>query len=358
MSTLTVYETVLYSALLRLPREMSIAAKRFRTLETIAELGLLGVKDSRVGDAGHRSISGGEKRRVSIACELVTSPSILFCDEPTSGLDAYNAHNVVESLVTLARNYNRTVVFSIHQPRSNIVALFDHLVLLAAGKAVYSGPLEKCGPYFESIEHGCPAGFNLGAPLVDLTASATNSTPSGSANGSSVAAPAVGSGYRDEEAGPHSAATDTELRTRSNSTAAAGTPSTPSSLRQKTSRLATGVRNAFGARPHGPTKIAPQLAALVDAFAASDIARQTHDEIVAFEAAPRDADGNELPDVSDADRTLRGYDKASLFTQLVILSGRAFKNLYRNPQLMAAHYAMSVVLARALARPSASASFC
>lgn len=85
MSTLTVYETVLYSALLRLPREMSIEAKKFRTLETMNELGILGIKDSRIGDSGRRSISGGEKRRVSIACELVTSPSILFLDEPTSG---------------------------------------------------------------------------------------------------------------------------------------------------------------------------------------------------------------------------------------------------------------------------------
>ena len=85
MSTLTVYETVLYSALLRLPREMSFEAKKFRTLETMHELGILGIKDSRIGDSGHRSISGGEKRRVSIACELVTSPSILFLDEPTSG---------------------------------------------------------------------------------------------------------------------------------------------------------------------------------------------------------------------------------------------------------------------------------
>jgi ABC-type multidrug transport system ATPase subunit len=101
MSTLTVYETILYSALLRLPRDMSIEAKQFRTLETMNELGILGIKDSRIGDSGtrsaifargstkglsgHRSISGGEKRRVSIACELVTSPSILFLDEPTSG---------------------------------------------------------------------------------------------------------------------------------------------------------------------------------------------------------------------------------------------------------------------------------
>lgn len=85
MSTLTVYETVLYSALLRLPREMSLEAKKFRTLETMQELGILGIKDSRIGESGRRSISGGEKRRVSIACELVTSPSVILLDEPTSG---------------------------------------------------------------------------------------------------------------------------------------------------------------------------------------------------------------------------------------------------------------------------------
>jgi ABC-type lipoprotein export system ATPase subunit len=85
MGTLTVYETVLYSALLRLPREMPLSEKKMRVLETMHELGILGIKDSRVGESGQRSISGGEKRRVSIACELVTSPSILFLDEPTSG---------------------------------------------------------------------------------------------------------------------------------------------------------------------------------------------------------------------------------------------------------------------------------
>ena len=85
MSTLTVYETVLYSALLRLPRDMTFESKKLRTLETMQELGIMGIRDSRIGESGKRSISGGEKRRVSIACELVTSPSILFLDEPTSG---------------------------------------------------------------------------------------------------------------------------------------------------------------------------------------------------------------------------------------------------------------------------------
>lgn len=161
MGTLTVYETVLYSALLRLPREMSLEAKKLRTLETMDELGILDIQDSRIGETGKRSISGGEKRRVSIACELVTSPSILFLDEPTSGLDAFNAFNVVESLVSLARNYNRTVVFTIHQPRSNIVALFDRLVLLAHGYTVYSGPYRRCQAYFDSIGYPCPSGFNI-----------------------------------------------------------------------------------------------------------------------------------------------------------------------------------------------------
>ncbi|KAJ7258362.1 P-loop containing nucleoside triphosphate hydrolase protein [Mycena haematopus] len=132
MSTLTVHETVLYSALLRLPRDMSLVAKKFRTPETMNELGISGIKDPPLGVSDQRSISGGEKRRVSIACELVTSPSILFLDEPASGLDSYNAFDVVECLISLARDHNRTVTFTIHQPRSNIVALFHQLILLAA----------------------------------------------------------------------------------------------------------------------------------------------------------------------------------------------------------------------------------
>jgi ABC-type multidrug transport system ATPase subunit len=78
-----------------------------------------------------------------------------------AGLDAYNAYNVIESLVSLARNYNRTVVFTIHQPRSNIVALFDQLVLLAQGRLIYGGEFTRCQPYFDSIGQRCPPGFNI-----------------------------------------------------------------------------------------------------------------------------------------------------------------------------------------------------
>lgn len=103
----------------------------------------------------------------------MTSPSILFLDEPTSGLDAYNAFNVVDSLVSLARDYNRTVIFTIHQPRSNIVALFDQLVVLAAGKLVYSGELAKCQPYFDSIGQPCPPGFNVADYLSESNSACT-----------------------------------------------------------------------------------------------------------------------------------------------------------------------------------------
>ena len=78
------------------------------------QLGIHHIRDQLIGseEGNGRGISGGEKRRVGIACELVTSPSILFLDEPTSGLDAFNAFNVVECLVNLVKTYNRTVIFT------------------------------------------------------------------------------------------------------------------------------------------------------------------------------------------------------------------------------------------------------
>ena len=85
MDTLTVYETILHSALLRLPRNLPLSLKKQKVEECMMELGILGIANRRIGGSGKRGLSGGEKRRVSIACELVTSPNILFLDEPTSG---------------------------------------------------------------------------------------------------------------------------------------------------------------------------------------------------------------------------------------------------------------------------------
>ncbi|KAF8176209.1 hypothetical protein K438DRAFT_81241 [Mycena galopus ATCC 62051] len=351
MSTLTVYETVLYSALLRLPRDMSLEAKKFRTLETMNELGILGIKDSRIGASGHRSISGGEKRRVSIACELVTSPSILFLDEPTSGLDSYNAFNVVESLVSLARDYNRTVIFTIHQPRSNIVALFDQLVLLAAGKLVYSGEFAKCQAYFAEIGQPCPPGFNIADFLIDLTVHAGMDERSDDSSTLESPAEDVAANLGDEERGlvrhqtpavplatraGSSSPEDTELRTRTASGAG-------NYIKRKTSQLLEAVSLSSGHNRRANAPLAPKLAALVDAYAASGIAREIRLEAEALRQAS--AGAGELPDVAVETGLLRGRKRASYGTQFGILSGRAFKNLYRDPALLMAHYLSSIALA-------------
>ena len=362
MSTLTVYETVLYSALLRLPRDMSLDAKKLRTLETLEELGILGIKDHRIGGGDHRGISGGEARRTSIACELVTSPSILMLDEPTSGLDAYNAYNVVESLVSLARNYRRTVIFTIHQPRSNIVALFDRLLLLAAGRIAYSGPFDQCVRYFDDIGQPCPPGFNLADYLIDLTASTM--TEKGSGESGTPVAPADGADTERqvEEGLPSagSAPTDegerTELRTRHNSVLGMATDASPmNSMRWRRERIAEGLRNAFNTKGNGPQHVSERLQLLFDNYDRSGIAADLQAEIDASTAQAeqqhqnggnaRNGDSSSAAMFEGGDAPFKPWKKAGLWTQFTILSGRAFKNLYRNPLLMLAHYVMAAVLA-------------
>ncbi|CAL1717265.1 unnamed protein product [Somion occarium] len=362
MSTLTVYETVLYSALLRLPREMSLEAKKFRTLETMHELGILGIKDSRIGNKGRRSISGGEKRRVSIACELVTSPSILFLDEPTSGLDAYNALSVVDSLVSLARDYNRTVVFTIHQPRSNIVSLFDQLILLAQGKLIYSGEAAKAYEYLEKIGHPCPPGFNIADFMIDLTMLAGYEPRSlDSPSSEPTRSDDQNDSLRDEEIGINvnrgapSPRLSTilpvadEAQTQAPQTASPSVvTSSTNYVKRKTSQL-INVMNSSSQR--SITAISPKLAELVDAYRNSDIAAQLRREIeeAARAAQPQSTQpqgqNGSLPDVALENSLTRGRKRASWGTQFQILSGRAFKNLYRDPALLAAHYASSVLVA-------------
>ncbi|KZT01551.1 uncharacterized protein LAESUDRAFT_752603 [Laetiporus sulphureus 93-53] len=357
MSTLTVYETVLYSALLRLPREMSLEAKKFRTLETMHELGILGIKDARIGDSGRRSISGGEKRRVSIACELVTSPSILFLDEPTSGLDAFNALSVIDCLVTLAREYKRTVVFTIHQPRSNIVSLFDQLIVLAQGKLIYSGEADKCQDYLQKIGHSCPPGFNIADFLIDMTMQAGLEPRSLESPQGELTTLEDGDNARDEErafehgTASHSlsgrshdqsstAVDETELQLRPSSVAG----SASGYVKRKTSQLLKAITPISSP---GDTPLAPRLQVLVDAFAESSIAaaiKEDFEEMARTAAAAQDA-ANQLPDVALETNLTRGRKRASWGTQFRILSGRAFKNLYRDPALLAAHYVSAVVVA-------------
>eukprot|EP01097_Dermamoeba_algensis_P001150 TRINITY_DN1426_c0_g2_i1.p1 TRINITY_DN1426_c0_g2~~TRINITY_DN1426_c0_g2_i1.p1 ORF type:complete len:618 (+),score=118.93 TRINITY_DN1426_c0_g2_i1:145-1998(+) len=131
-----------------------------RILET---LGLVKCAGTAVGQAGvSRGISGGERRRVSIATELVTDPGVVFLDEPTSGLDSETALSVIDLLHKLAAEEGKTIVFTIHQPSSEIYALFDNLILMSEGQIVYFGRAANAADHFASIglpvpEHSNPA---------------------------------------------------------------------------------------------------------------------------------------------------------------------------------------------------------
>jgi len=164
---LTVQEQVEFSAMLRLPRTLSPEEKLQRVDDIIGELGLAKVRHTLVGNALRRGISGGERKRLNVGIELVTDPSLICLDEPTSGLDSFNALNVMYTLRKLA-SHQRTVVSTIHQPRSNIYMLFDYLCLLAEGRVMYFGPSRDAVTYFAGLGFNCPSQFNPADYFVDL----------------------------------------------------------------------------------------------------------------------------------------------------------------------------------------------
>ena len=398
LPTLTVQETILTSALLRLPRDMGISVKEQRVQEVMRQLGIYHIKDQFIGseEGNGRGISGGEKRRVGIACELVTSPSILFLDEPTSGLDAFNAFNVVECLVTLAKTYNRTVIFTIHQPRSNIVALFDQLILLANGRTVYSGPFAACQPYFDNIGYPCPPGFNIADFLVDLTmhasiprtpmsegpeinfgeqdglktgsssmkavksiASASNTSIDNSSHGSlreSVVRPK----HRRRQSLKQKQ--DRQLFTRKKS-GGQNTPPTPktddedNALQGSVDNTRNWVKLARqeGAVPppimEDPDNLPPDattdLDILVSSYLESDVAKAIHDDIESsvYHASTANGTGANQPNGGLVTGSMKSYRRVSLPRQFIILSQRTWRNLYRNPMLMLTHYATAIILA-------------
>ncbi|EFJ19127.1 ATP-binding cassette transporter, partial [Selaginella moellendorffii] len=138
LGTLTVLETITYSAQLRLPHSLPQSQKMEMVESVITEMGLGDCKYTVVGGWFSRGLSGGEKRRVSIALEILTQPSLLFMDEPTSGLDSASAFYVIKTIKNLATS-KRTVIMSIHQPSSEVFEQFDNLCLLSQGALVYFG---------------------------------------------------------------------------------------------------------------------------------------------------------------------------------------------------------------------------
>ncbi|XP_004447364.1 ATP-binding cassette sub-family G member 5 isoform X2 [Dasypus novemcinctus] len=173
LSSLTVRETLLYTARLAL-RSGSQGFFQKKVKAVMAELSLSHVADRLIGNYNCGGISSGERRRVSIAAQLLQDPKVMLCDEPTTGLDCVTANQIVVLLAKLARR-DRIVILTIHQPRSELFQLFDKIAILTCGELVFCGTPTEMLDFFNGCNYPCPEHSNPFDFYMDLTSVDTQS---------------------------------------------------------------------------------------------------------------------------------------------------------------------------------------
>ena len=142
---LTVREALRYTA--RLRTDLRTDEIEARVTQVLTDLGIEDIGGRLIGSPEHKVISGGQRKRVSIAMELLSDPSVLFLDEPTSGLSSYDALQVVQLLRRLA-DRGKTIICTIHQPSTDIFKEFDGLLLVGRDKGNHPGMLVYFGPAY------------------------------------------------------------------------------------------------------------------------------------------------------------------------------------------------------------------
>ncbi|BFG24580.1 hypothetical protein CerSpe_108540 [Prunus speciosa] len=174
----TVYESLLFSAWLRLPPEVNSSTRKMFVEEVMELVELKPLRQALVGLPGVNGLSTEQRKRLTIAVELVANPSIIFMDEPTSGLDA-RAAAIVMRTVRNTVDTGRTVVCTIHQPSIDIFEAFDELLLMKrGGEEIYVGPLgyHSCDlvKYFEDVQGVSKIidGYNPATWMLEVSSSA------------------------------------------------------------------------------------------------------------------------------------------------------------------------------------------
>jgi ABC-type multidrug transport system ATPase subunit len=172
MEELTVFQNLYYNAKLCFSEHSEFQIKR-KVLKLLYSLGLYEIKDNKVGNPLNKNISGGQRKRLNIALELIREPAILFLDEPTSGLSSRDSENIIDLLKELAIK-GKLVFVVIHQPSSDVFKMFNQLLVLdTGGFLIYNGDAVEGINYFRKcINHAnqdvseCPACGNVNAEQI------------------------------------------------------------------------------------------------------------------------------------------------------------------------------------------------
>ena len=164
---MTPKEILLYTAKLKLKGTIDEIQDRVRYLLKL--LRIEKCQNTQIGNNLERGVSGGERKRTSIAFELLSDTPIIFLDEPTTGLDSYNAYEVVKITRELAKINNKIVIFTIHQPASEIFELLDKICIFALGKTVYFGEVNGLNSYFKEAKLPIPELYNPFEHIIEVT---------------------------------------------------------------------------------------------------------------------------------------------------------------------------------------------
>ncbi|CAH2108036.1 unnamed protein product [Euphydryas editha] len=158
----TVGELMQFATDLKLGNNLTPKLKESIINDVLDTLGLSGTKNTRCCN-----LSGGQRKRLSIAVELIDNPPVIFLDEPTTGLDSLTSLHCMKMLKELAVA-GRTVVFTIHQPSASVYKMFDQVYILAEGKCIYDGPSEETVPYLASLGLQCPKYHNPADYILEI----------------------------------------------------------------------------------------------------------------------------------------------------------------------------------------------